>query len=107
MKRLIEILKTLCYNLFGKNAWGWFHLVASALLTSILWRFLPHTHTTIRVGLSLVLILAVSWEIFEYYYEIKSKKLKVIDVYGTKKHYIEDTIGDVLFALIGFGIGVI
>ena len=111
MKKIWERIKVLFLrfwqNFIARNAWGVAHLVAANVLTSLLWRFLPHSMGTVKIGIVAVFLLAVGWEIYEYLYEIKRAGLKVTDVYGTQAHYIQDTIGDVFLAYVGFFIALI
>lgn len=99
----------LLYNLFGQNVWGWAHLTTSAFLCSIYYRLFPHywNWATLKWGLSIVFGVALFWEVIEYVTEIAMKGKKVTDVYGTVKRYWQDTIGDILLALIGWVIALI
>lgn len=99
----------LCVNLFGRNYWGWAHLTTSAILCSIWYRIFPNNWTwqTLRFGLAIVVFFAILWEMYEYWYEIRKKGLTVEKVYGTKKHYWQDTLGDIILAIIGWIIALI
>jgi len=107
LKKVWDCFYKLILNLFCRNAWGWAHLLTATLISTIAWKFLPFNYANHLLGLKLTFALALGWELYEYYFEIARKGLKVEDIYSTKKHYIEDTIGDILFAFIGFYIGLI
>jgi len=102
-------LTKLLTNLFGKNVWGWLHLTTSAVLCSVYYRLFPHQWNweTLKWGVGIVFGLALFWEAIEFIFEIGMRGLKVEDVYGTKKHYLQDTLGDILLAILGWGIAII
>lgn len=94
-------------NFFGRNVWALAHFVIAILVSSIVWRFTPHTLDTVWLGFRLVLIIAFLWEVVELVFEIILQKKTVIEVYGSVKHYLQDTAGDIICAIIGFGIALI
>lgn len=114
---LINWLKTkvktwivkVCINLFGRNYWGWAHLTFSAIACSVWFRVFPHSWNweTLKWSLSIVLFVALFWEMVEFIFEISMKGKTVKDVYGSYKHYWQDTLGDIILAIIGFGIALI
>ena len=98
-----------CVNLFGRNYWGWAHLTFSALACSIYFVFFPHNweFASILWAGRIVVGLAIFWEMIEFIVEIKMAGKKVADVYGSVKHWWQDTLGDIILAIIGFGIALI
>ena len=111
MKRIWERIKSLFLkgwkNFIARNLWGVAYLIIANVFTSIMWRILPHTADALRLVISAVFVLAILLQISEYLYEIKRPGKKVTDVYGTQAHYIQDTIGDVFLAYVGFFIALI
>lgn len=94
------------YNFFGRNVWALVHFATAILVTKLVFMFLPLTWSSFWLGVKLSVILAFTWEVLELIFEILLKKKTVDEVYGTPKHYIEDTVGDILCAIIGFGFGI-
>lgn len=94
------------YNFFGRNVWALVHLVFAVIATKLVFLFLPLNWETFKLGIKIALILAFTWEVFELVFEIILQKKTVREVYGTAKHYIEDTIGDILCGVFGFLLGI-
>jgi len=87
---MIKFIKTA----FCSNYWIWFHILAGGLIAKLLFVFTTFTKVDIIV---VVLGMALIWESIEYFIELNTNVEKV---YGSKEHWIYDTIGDVLGALM-------
>ena len=98
-------LTTFYYNFFGRNVWALVHLITAIVATKLVYMFLPLTFSTFVLGIKVALILAFTWEVFELIFEILLPKKTVKEVYGTNKHYIEDSVGDIICAVVGFLLG--
>lgn len=81
-----KIFKDMIYN----NKWLWFHVLGGGILSKILMVVFKEP----QVAVTLVLITAVIWEIYEY---IRSDVRKI---YGSKKRFFADSLGDILGAVI-------
>jgi hypothetical protein len=116
MKLLIE--------LFCRNFWGWGHLLLSVFITTLVWRLIiVKNKSAIKsatkmesnkflwkwrfIGLGIIIFVAVGWEVGEYWFESVRIGKTVLDTYGTLTRYWYDTIGDIIFGIIGYCIGVI
>lgn len=76
-------------DMFLNNKWLWFHMLASAILTKILLLFF-HPQTCVAI----VFIGATIWEIIEYL------KNDVEKIYGSFDRFYQDSIGDIIGALL-------
>jgi hypothetical protein len=90
--------KLLFWSLCG-NYWLWFHMLAGAILGKVGILFFSKTLT-----ISLIAILAMIWEIVEYYLECGGDIKKIQLIYGSKERWVYDCIGDVLGAILMAGI---
>ncbi len=71
------------------NKWLWFHIIGGGILAKIflIW-FAP------QLAFICVAVVAILWEIYEYF------KDDVKRIYGSKKRFYLDAIGDIVGALI-------
>jgi len=66
---------------FVQNRWLWFHMLAGGILAHI-------------IPLWTILLLAIGWEVFEYFISDVEK------IYGSKRRFFIDAFGDIVGALI-------
>ena len=76
-------LKYLFKRAFLKNQWLWFHCIAGAILGHFF-------------GIYLVAALALFWEYLEFVFNRRDLE----KIYGSKKDFFYDAIGDVLGAVL-------
>jgi hypothetical protein len=76
-------------NAFLKNQWLWFHILAGGMLVKL---FLKLGFTD-QFSFLLVVAIALLWEIYEY---VSSD---LIAVYGSKKAFLLDALGDIIGAV--------
>jgi len=66
---------------FVQNRWLWFHMLAGGILAHI-------------IPLWAILLLAIGWEVFEYFTSDVEK------IYRSKSRFFLDAFGDIMGALI-------
>ena len=88
---MISILKKLLYWGFNSNSWAWFHILAGGLLAKLF-------------GFWIVVILALGWEIVEFFLESGGSFEKCKKTYGSIERWAYDSIGDIIGAIACAGI---
>ncbi len=73
-----------------QNRWLWFHIIAGGFLA----RLIVHFFHNGQLAVDVVLGLAIVWEIFEYF------KDDVEKIYGSKKRFFLDALGDIAGAVV-------
>jgi len=73
---------------FNSNYWIWFHILAGGILAKLINIFLNNWLSVLIVS-----IIAIIWEIYEYF------KDDVVKIYGSIERFWYDAIGDVLGAI--------
>ena len=73
---------------FKRNQWLWFHILAGGLATKIFLQWLSP-----QLTLGAVLGLAIAWEVIEFF------AVDVEKVYGDKKRFFSDAVGDIIGAV--------
>jgi hypothetical protein len=73
---------------FNGNVWSWFHILGGGVLARILIIWLDPGRTLLWV-----LIIALLWEVFEWYAEDQE------EVYGSVERFWWDAAGDVIGAV--------
>ena len=73
-----------------QNKWLWFHILAGGILAKLALAFFKNG----QIAMEIVLLSAILWEIFEYF------KDNVGKIYGSKKHFFLDSLGDIAGAVI-------
>jgi len=86
-------LKLIKYG-FCQNYWVWAHIFLALILGKLL--------TALALGLIIkfiiTFIVAILWEVFEYY--IIHGKENIIKIYKTREKWKWDTVGDIVAALL-------
>jgi len=77
---------------FNGNTWGWFHCLAGGALAKA---FTLLGESPSR-AVSAVVIIAVLWELVEYFVETGAKPA---DVYGSAERFYYDAAGDIILAV--------
>jgi len=77
---------------FNGNTWGWFHCLAGGALAKI---FVCRGETPYKAVIAVALI-AVLWEVIEYFAETGAKPA---DVYGSAERFYYDAAGDIILAV--------
>ena len=88
---------------FCRNKWLWFHLF-SAL---ILFKALVACGIAVMTAAIIVSIVAILWEVVEFYVENGGKWDNVVKNYGSVEKWKWDTIGDVLGVILAIAISMI
>ena len=73
-----------------KNKWLWFHIMAGGFLAKILFLIFKNG----QLAVDIVIALAILWELLEYL------KNDIIKIYGNKKRFFLDSLGDIVGAVI-------
>lgn len=90
MKWLKDFLR---FGLCG-NYWIWFHILVAGLMARIgLLVFTPAQSFVI------VALIAIIWEFIEFFVECKGEWQTVLIIYGSKRRWFCDSLGDVLGAI--------
>lgn len=84
---------------FCQNYWGFFHCLAGGILA----RIGLLVCTPLR-SLLYVALIALIWEVIEFFVECKGYWEDVILIYGSKERWFYDSLGDVLIAIAMAGI---
>ncbi len=79
----------MCSGLVTKNVWLWFHILAGGFLMRVFLHLLDPQRAFISV-----LAIAVIWEIIEYFMS------NIEQIYGSKKAFAADALGDIIGACI-------
>ena len=88
---------------FCKNQWLWFHLFSALSLFKALIAFgVAMIPTAIIVS-----VIAILWEVVEFFVENGGKWDNVIQNYGSVEKWKWDTIGDILAVIIVIAISMI
>ena len=74
---------------FLQNQWLWFHILGAAVLLRIV-----QIWYTDQQSFLAVLVIAVLWEVFEYFTSDIEK------IYGSKKLFFLDSLGDIFSAVL-------
>ena len=91
MRKLIDILlqcKLIKWGLNG-NTWVWFHILGGGVLARFLMLF---GWSDVKIMVT-VTVVALLWEVFEYFIETKGDPAQV---YGSVDRWFWDSVGDVL-----------
>ncbi len=75
--------------MFLKNTWLWFHILGGGIIAKVCLKFGAEAQLAFIITLG----IAIFWEIIEYNIS------NVGEIYGTKKRYFGDAVGDVFGAL--------
>ncbi|EHO40370.1 hypothetical protein Calab_0731 [Caldithrix abyssi DSM 13497] len=73
-----------------RNKWLWFHILGGGILAKLALAIFKNG----QIAVDIVLLSAILWEIFEYF------KDDVEKIYGSKKRFFLDALGDIAGALI-------
>jgi len=79
-----------------KNKWFWFHIAAGMIGFDIA----AGLGLSFLISFIIISILAVGWEYIEFYIECGGDWEKIEKIYGSKKDWFLDSLGDVMGALI-------
>lgn len=79
----MSILKAM----FTNNSWLWFHVLGGGIIAKIALIWLAP-----QLAFAVTLVIAVLWEFIEY------SGANVKQIYGTKKRFFGDAVGDVVGA---------
>ena len=88
---------------FCRNNWLWFHLFSALILFKALIAMGAAMITTAII----ISVIAILWEIVEFFVENGGKWENVIQNYGSLEKWKWDTIGDVLGVIIVIAISMI
>ena len=77
------------------NRWLWFHILGAAVLARL---FLYFGYTD-QHAFGLVLMIALLWEVIEYFWKMEIKK-NLLSTYGSEKRFFLDAFGDIAGAVI-------
>lgn len=75
------------------NVWIWFHLCAGAFGANLSQRFM-----SAPMGLLTILLLAVGWEVVEFF--LDGGVSGMIEIYGSIERWLYDSLGDVVGAVV-------
>ena len=87
---------------FCSNYWGWFHALAGGLIAKI-----ANIWLSDLASILVVFLLAVIWEVLEYFVECHKSVEHIKRVYGSVEHWAYDCAGDIILAVLFGGIVVI
>ncbi|APF20385.1 hypothetical protein Calab_1465 [Caldithrix abyssi DSM 13497] len=73
-----------------QNKWLWFHILGGGILAKLALAIFKNG----QIAMEIVLLVAVLWEIFEYF------KDDVEKIYGSKKRFFLDALGDIAGAAL-------
>jgi len=79
---------------FCQNYWGWFHGLAGGILAKVGLLVCTSLRSLLYVAL-----MALAWEVVEFFVECKGRWNIIIDIYGSKERWFYDSLGDVLIAI--------
>lgn len=80
------LFKNMIYN----NKWLWFHVLGGGFLAKILLLLFKNG----QLAVDIVIASAILWELLEYL------KKDVVKIYGNKKRFFLDSLGDIAGAVI-------
>ena len=84
---------------FCQNQWIWFHGLAGGCLAKVGLLVCTSLRSLLYVAL-----MALAWEVVEFFVECKGRWNIIIDIYGSKERWFYDSLGDVLIAIAMAGI---
>jgi hypothetical protein len=79
---------------FGQNEGIWMHIIGAAILAKIF-----RTRFSYIATIFIILLIAVVWELFEIYIETPNMTA-ILSIYNTMPHYLYDTAGDIIGAVV-------
>jgi len=81
------------------NYYSWFHGLAGGIGAKVGLLVCTPLRSLLYVAL-----IALAWEVVEFFVECKGRWDIIIDIYGSKERWFYDSLGDVLIAIAMAGI---
>ena len=100
MANFLNIFALLVKQMFCQNYWGWFHILAGAVMAKTMILF-PLPGILTRYPLITILIIAITWEVYEYF------SSDVLKIYGSYRRFYYDAAGDIVGTMLAAAIVVL
>ena len=96
---IMNFLQKLWHWGLCSNYYSWFHGITGGILAKVGLLVCTPLRSLLYVAL-----IALAWEVVEFFVECKGRWNIIIDIYGSKERWLYDSLGDVLIAIAMAGI---